>query len=169
MPVSTTTLLGNLTQVEMSVGPTGSAFTKASLAVSGGKDMNGEDKDTMWFNIKAWGDLAENIAETYQNAVNQGKKSFRAVITGKIVPEVWEDAQGNKRSATTVHVEDLGVSLRYNKVGSIIDSQNEMNNNAKKSAAFSQMKKASELETPAPAPAAAATTSSDETESEVPF
>ena len=44
MPVSVVTLQGNLTNVEMSVNNNGSAFTKASLAVSGGKDMNGEDK-----------------------------------------------------------------------------------------------------------------------------
>ena len=115
MPVSVVTLQGNLTNVEMTTGNTGSAFTKASLAVSGGKDMNGEDKETLWFNVKAWGDLAENIAETFQNAQNQGEKSFRAIVTGKIVPEQWEDANGNKRTTTTVFVEDIGVSLKYSK------------------------------------------------------
>ncbi len=168
MPVSVVTLQGNLTNVEMSVGNNGSAFTKASLAVSGGKDMNGEDKETLWFNIKAWGDLAENIAETFQNAQNQGEKSFRAIVTGKIVPEQWEDANGNKRTNTTVFVEDMGVSLRYSKVGSIMKSTNPMNS-AKSSAAFSQMKKASEIEQPAPKAEAAAPSSTEDEGSEVPF
>ena len=87
MPVSQVQLMGNVTNVEMSVNNTGSAFIRGSLAVSQGKDANGEDKETLWFNLKAWGDLAENIAETFQNAQNQGEKSFRAIVTGKIVPE----------------------------------------------------------------------------------
>ena len=174
MPVSVVTLQGNLTNVEMTTGNTGSAFTKASLAVSGGKDMNGEDKETLWFNVKAWGDLAENIAETFQNAQNQGEKSFRAIVTGKIVPESWEDANGNKRTTTTVFVEDIGVSLKYSKVGSINKSTNPMNS-AKSSAAFSQMKKGSDI--PAPAPKAEVTadaapsapTTNEDGGSEVPF
>ena len=62
MPVSQVQLMGNVTNVEMSVNNTGSAFIRGSLAVSQGKDANGEDKETLWFNLKAWGDLAENIA-----------------------------------------------------------------------------------------------------------
>ena len=167
MPVSVVTLQGNLTNVEMTLSNSGAAFTKASLAVSGGKDMKGEDKETLWFNVKAWGDLAENIAETFQNAQNQGAKSFRAIVTGKIVPEQWEDANGNKRTNTTVYVEDLGVSLSYSKVGSIMGSTNPVNS-AKSSAAFSQMKKASEIEQPAPQ-AEVATSSTKDEGSEVPF
>ena len=64
MPVSQVQLMGNITNVEMTVNNTGSAFIRGSLAVSQGKDANGEDKETLWFNLKAWGDLAENIAET---------------------------------------------------------------------------------------------------------
>ena len=76
MPVSQVQLMGNITNVEMTVNNTGSAFIRGSLAVSQGKDANGEDKETLWFNLKAWGDLAENLAETYQNTVNAGGKSF---------------------------------------------------------------------------------------------
>jgi len=167
MAVSVTTLIGIITNVEMSVGPTGTAFTKASLGVSQGKDMNGDDKETMWFQIKAWGDLAENIAETYQNVTNQGEKSFRAVVTGKNVAETWEDTNGNKRSAVAVHVEDIGVSLRYAKIGSIQKSTNPANS-AGKSAAFSQMKKASEITPPAQQPVATSA-STDDDGTEVPF
>ena len=83
MPLSQVQLMGNLTNVEMSVGNTGSAYVKASLAVNNGKDAQGNDKETLWFNVKAWGDLAENIAETYNNVTNAGGKSFRAVISIK--------------------------------------------------------------------------------------
>ena len=44
MPVSQVQLIGNLTNVEMSVNNSGNAFTRASLAVYQGKDANGDDK-----------------------------------------------------------------------------------------------------------------------------
>ena len=135
MPVSQVQLIGNLTNVEMSVNNSGNAFTRASLAVYQGKDANGDDKDSLWFTVKAWGDLAENLAETYQNVMNSGSKSFRAVVTGRMVPEQWNDKDGNKRETSTVYVEDLGVSLKYSRVGSVIKSANPMNAQAFKGAA----------------------------------
>ena len=145
MPVSQVQLMGNITNVEMTVNNTGSAYVRGSLAVSQGKDANGEDKDTLWFNLKAWGDLAENIAETYNNTVNAGGKSFRAIVMGRVVPEKWEDSSGNSRESTCVYLEDLGVSLRWAKVGSIAKASNPANSNA-----LNQMKKASEIEQPKP-------------------
>ena len=151
MPVSQVQLMGNVTNVEMSVNNTGSAFIRGSLAVSQGKDANGEDKETLWFNLKAWGDLAENIAETYQNTVNAGGKSFRAIVVGRVVPEKWEDSNGTSRESTCVYLEDLGVSLRWANVGSINKASNPMNSNA-----LNKMKKASEIEAPASSKANAA-------------
>ena len=163
MPVSNVQLMGNLTNVEMSVGNTGSAYVKASLAVNNGKDAQGNDKETLWFNVKAWGDLAENIAETYNNVTNAGGKSFRAVIVGKMVPEKWEDKDGNPRETSTVYVEDLGVSLRWAKVGSVLTSTNPLNNPA--------IQKGSDIKQPAttPAPAPASTENYNAEEDGAPF
>ena len=147
MPVSQVQLIGNLTNVEMSVNNSGNAFTRASLAVYQGKDANGDDKDSLWFTVKAWGDLAENIAETYQNVMNSGSKSFRAVVTGRMVPEQWNDKDGNQRETSTVYVEDLGVSLRWAKVGSVLTSTNPLNNPA--------IQKGSDIKQPATTPAPA--------------
>ncbi len=151
MPVSQVQLIGNLTNVEMSVNNSGNAFTRASLAVYQGKDANGDDKDSLWFTVKAWGDLAENIAETYQNVTNSGAKSFRAVVTGRMVPEQWNDKDGNQRETSTVYVEDLGVSLKYSKVGSVIKASNPMNAQAFKGAA----EKAATVDETSPAASAA--------------
>ena len=118
----------------MSVNNSGNAFIRGSLAVSQGKDASGEDKETLWFNLKAWRDLAENA----------GGKSFRAIVIGRVVPEKWEDSNGTSRESTAVYLEDLGVSLKWAKVGSVTKSTNPQNSNA-----FSQMKKASEIEPPA--------------------
>jgi len=144
MPVSQVQLIGNLTNVEMSVGNSGKAFTKGSLAVNQGKDANGDDKESLWFNIKAWGDLAENIAETYQNVTNAGGKSMRVVVTGKVIPEKWTDQNGTERTTVSVYLEDLGVSLQYAKVGSVQKSSNPMNSEAFKGA----VKKAADIPTP---------------------
>lgn len=144
MPVSQVQLIGNLTNVEMSTGQSGKAFTKGALAVNQGKDANGEEKESLWFNIKAWGDLAENIAETYQNVTNAGGKSMRVVVTGRVVPEKWTDKNGNSQTSTSVYLEDLGVSLQYAKVGSIHKSSNPMNSQAFQGA----VKRASEIPTP---------------------
>jgi len=151
MPVSQVQLIGNLTNVEMSVNNSGNAYTRASLAVYQGKDANGDDKDSLWFTVKAWGDLAENIAETYQNVTNSGAKSFRAVVTGRMVPEQWNDKDGNQRETSTVYVEDLGVSLKYSKVGSVIKASNPMNAQAFKGAA----EKAATVDETSPAASAA--------------
>jgi single stranded DNA-binding protein len=166
MPVSQVQLIGNLTNVEMSVNNSGNAFTRASLAVYQGKDANGDDKESLWFTVKAWGDLAENIAETYQNVTNSGAKSFRAVVTGRMVPEQWNDKDGNQRETSTVYVEDLGVSLKYSKVGSVIKATNPMNAQAFKGAA----EKAATVEETSPAATAATSDNYDPTgEDGVPF
>ena len=83
-------------------------------------------------------------AITYQNTVNAGGKSFRAIVIGRVVPEKWEDSNGNSRESTCVYLEDLGVSLKWAKVGSINKSTNPQNSNA-----FNKVKKASEIEPPA--------------------
>jgi single stranded DNA-binding protein len=166
MPVSQVQLIGNLTNVEMSVNNSGNAFTRASLAVYQGKDANGDDKDSLWFTIKAWGDLAENLAETYQNVMNSGSKSFRAVVTGRMVPEQWNDKDGNKRETSTVYVEDLGVSLKYSRVGSVIKAANPLNAQAFKGAAD----KAVNQDVPSPAGTAEKSVDHDPTGAEgVPF
>jgi single-stranded DNA-binding protein len=107
-------------------------------------DANGDDKESLWFNIKAWGDLAENIAETYQNVTNAGGKSMRVVVTGKVIPEKWTDQNGTERTTVSVYLEDLGVSLQYAKVGSVQKSSNPMNSEAFKGA----VKKAADIPTP---------------------
>jgi single-stranded DNA-binding protein len=68
----------------------------------------------------------------------------------RMVPEKWEDKDGNQRETSTVYVEDLGVSLRWAKVGSVLTSTNPLNNPA--------IQKGSDIKQPAqqnvPAPVA---------------
>jgi single-stranded DNA-binding protein len=116
MAVSQGTLQGNLTNIELKYSQNGNAFCRGRLAVS-----KGPDEDTMWFDFVAFGDLAQNVDETFKNA---GGKSFRAVVTGKIELNTYEsgtDSQGNpiKRQSTQIVAEDVGVSLKYTQAGQL--------------------------------------------------
>ena len=111
------TFQGNLTNIDLQFSSNGNAYCRGRLAVS-----KGPDEDSMWFDFVAFGDLAQNIDETFKSVVAGGKKSFRAVVTGRVEINQYEsgkDADGNpiKRSSTQIVAEDVGVSLKYSQVG----------------------------------------------------
>lgn len=117
MAVTQGTFMGNLTNVELKYSNNGNAYCRARLAVS-----KGPDEDSMWFDLVAFGDLAQNIDETFKSA--GGGKSFRAVVTGKVEINSYEsgtDSSGQaiKRYSTQIVAEDVGVSLKYSQVGNV--------------------------------------------------
>lgn len=116
MAVTQGTFQGNLTNIELKYSNNGNAYCRGRLAVS-----KGPDEDSMWFNFVAFGDLAQNVDETFKNA---GGKSFRAVVTGKVEIDTYEsgtDSAGNpiKRQSTQIVAEDVGVSLKYTQAGQL--------------------------------------------------
>ena len=117
MAVTQGTFMGNLTNVELKYSNNGNAYCRARLAVS-----KGPDEDSMWFDLVAFGDLAQNIDETFKSA--GGGKSFRAVVTGKVEINSYEsgtdsNGQAIKRYSTQIVAEDVGVSLKYSQVGGL--------------------------------------------------
>ena len=119
MPVTQGTFQGNLTNIDLQFSSNGNAYCRGRLAVS-----KGPDEESMWFDFVAFGDLAQNIDETFKAVVAGGKKSFRAVVTGRVELNTYEsgkDAEGNpiKRSSTQIVAEDVGVSLKYSQVGGL--------------------------------------------------
>ena len=117
MAVTQGTFMGNLTNVELKYSNNGNAYCRARLAVS-----KGPDEESMWFDLVAFGDLAQNIDETFKSA--GGGKSFRAVVTGKVEINSYEsgtDSSGQaiKRYSTQIVAEDVGVSLKYAQVGAV--------------------------------------------------
>lgn len=56
--------------------------------------------DTQWHNLVAFGKVAE-IAEKYLD------KGSEVAVEGKLANRTWNDKDGNKRSSTEVHVNEV--------------------------------------------------------------
>ena len=108
MADSTVTLVGNLTkdpEIRFTTGGRGNC--SFGLAVNRRWQQNGEwQEQTSFFNIVAWGTLAENCAATLS-------KGMRVVVTGRLEQRTWETPQGEKRSIVEVNADEIGPSLRW--------------------------------------------------------
>ena len=96
-------LIGNLGKdPELQVTSEGTPITKFSLAVNRySKTSNGErEKETEWFNIVAWRQLAE-ICEKY---LHKGSKVY---IEGRLTQRKYTDKNGIERTAVEVIANDM--------------------------------------------------------------
>ena len=96
-------LIGNLGKdPDFNVTPEGTPVAKFSLAVSRNtKNRNGErGKETEWFNIVAWRQLAE-ICEKY---LHKGSKVY---IEGRLQQRKYTDKDGIQRTAIDVVANDM--------------------------------------------------------------
>ena len=106
---NTVTLVGNITDdPELRFTPSGAAVANFTVAVNR-RFKNGdrwEDKLDGFFRCSCWRDMAENAAESLQ-------KGTRVVVVGRLSQRSWEDAEGNKRSAVEVQVDEVAPSLKW--------------------------------------------------------
>jgi single-strand DNA-binding protein len=96
-------LIGNLGRdPEMNYTPDGTAVVKFSIAVNRvTKSASGERKEeTDWFNIVAWGQLAETCS-TYL------KKGHKVFIEGRLNIRKYTDKNGIERTAIEVVASNL--------------------------------------------------------------
>ncbi len=96
-------LIGNLGKdPDFNVTPEGTPVAKFSMAVSrNAKNRNGERvKETEWFNIVAWRQLAE-ICEKY---LHKGSKVY---IEGRLTQRKYTDKEGIQRTAIEVIANDM--------------------------------------------------------------
>lgn len=104
------TIVGNLTRdPEIRYTASGQANAKLGMAVSRrwqNKQTNEWEERTSFFNIVAWGDMAENISDTLT-------KGTRVIVNGRLEQRSWENEQGEKRSAVEVVADEIGPSLRW--------------------------------------------------------
>jgi len=77
---------------------TGSGTAVANLSVATDAPM-GED-ETEWHSVTCWGDLAEIVAEHLE-------KGRRVYVEGPLQTRQWEDADGNTRSTTELHADEV--------------------------------------------------------------
>lgn len=102
---------GNLTaDPELRFTPAGRAVASMRVAVSERirDDRTGEWKDgqTAYYDISAWGNLAEN-------AVEQLRKGDRIVAEGRWTSSMWEDREGNVKEKVFLTARDLGPSMMF--------------------------------------------------------
>lgn len=106
------TIKGNLgSDVDLRFTPSGKAaanFTVASTPRTFNRQTNEwVDGETLWMRCTAWGDMAENAAETLA-------KGMRVIVEGRLVSRSWDDKEtGQRRTALEMQVDDVGPSLRY--------------------------------------------------------
>ena len=107
------TIEGNIaTDIELKFGQSGTAW--ATFMVMQSKNEKQADgswknsEETPW-NIKAFGQLAENLAESLE-------KGNGVIVIGNAFQEVWETKDGEKRSRIVVNAFNVGPSLKRHKV-----------------------------------------------------
>ncbi len=96
-------IIGNLGRdPEMRYTPSGRPVTSFSVATSRSWYTSDGEKhtETEWFNVVAWGNLAE-ICKQYLS------KGQRVYIEGRLQTRRWEDSQGNKHTSTEVVANEM--------------------------------------------------------------
>jgi len=96
-------LIGRLGQEpEMRYTPAGRPLTNLQVAVNRSwKSSDGEKKtETEWFNIVAWGKLAE-ICNQY---LSKGQQVY---IEGRLHTRQWQDDEGNNHSSVEVIAQEM--------------------------------------------------------------
>ncbi|MFZ4431600.1 MAG: single-stranded DNA-binding protein [Microthrixaceae bacterium] len=84
----------------------GKAVANFSVAISGGKDRDGNERETTWIEVTCWDKLAENVSESLT-------KGMRVSVQGRIAEDKWETDSGEKRSKTKVIADDVAASLKW--------------------------------------------------------
>ena len=103
------TVVGNLTrEPELRYTPSGAAVAKFGLAVNRSyTNRNGEKvEETSFFNVNAWRQLAENVAESLSTGT-------RVIVSGRLQSRSWETEDGQKRTVVEIEADEVGPSLRW--------------------------------------------------------
>lgn len=93
-------LIGNITKdPEIKTTSTGKKVASLSLAVSDGKDANGQNV-SQFFNLKAWEKTAEIIEKYCQ-------KGHKIGVVGKITTRKWEKEDGTTAYMTEILINEI--------------------------------------------------------------
>ena len=104
------TVVGNCTRdPELRFTPSGQAVATFGLAVNRrwrNRQTNEFEEAVSFFDVTAWQQLAENVAESVQ-------KGTRVIVAGRLDQRSWETQDGDKRSKIEIVADEIGPSLRY--------------------------------------------------------
>ena len=95
------------TAPELRFSNNGNAWVSARLAVSRRVKVNGEwESETDWYNLKAFGQIAENLASTVD-------KGNRVLVFGTLQTERYTTKEGEERETQTIVADEVGPDLRF--------------------------------------------------------
>ena len=80
------------------------AIVEFSVATTSGKD---DKKKTTWFEVKVFGQLAENVA----NSLNKGDN---VIIHGRMETDEYTKKDGTQGKFTSLIADEVGASCRWN-------------------------------------------------------
>lgn len=107
---SVATITGNLSrEPELRYTPSGVAVASFSLAVNyrrKNKTTDEWDEQTSFFDVTAWNQLAENVAETLD-------KGMRVVVVGRLEQQTWKSPEGENRHKVVIIADEVAPSLRW--------------------------------------------------------
>lgn len=108
MADSTVTIVGNATrEPELRFTTGGQAVLALGVAVNRRWQKDGKwEEKVSFFNVTAWGTLAENVAQSVQ-------KGSRIIVTGRLEQREYETREGDKRSTVEIVADEIGPSLRW--------------------------------------------------------
>lgn len=99
--------VGNITRgPELLSSKSGQAYARFGLAVTPYVPKGEPEPDTEFYEVVAFGSLAEHVAESLA-------KSDRVVIVGNGELESWTDRDGNERVTKKILAEGVGPDLRF--------------------------------------------------------
>jgi single-strand DNA-binding protein len=105
--MSNISIAGNVgTDPVLRYAKSGNAFLTVPVAVTTGRD---DTKETHWFDVKCFGDLAERMAEV--------SKGSRVMFIGRMKQDKWESKEGEKRSKLCLYADEGGPSYRWHPKG----------------------------------------------------
>jgi single-strand DNA-binding protein len=105
------TVIGNLIgDPELRFLPNGTAMAKFGVASTprylDKESGQWKDGEPLFLYCTVWRELAENVTESLS-------KGARVVVVGRLRLSRWETAEGEKRSAYGLDVDEIGPSLRW--------------------------------------------------------
>lgn len=94
-------MIGNLThEPELKTTPSGVSVCKMSIAVKRSFANADGERETDFFNVVAWRNLAENCAKYLT-------KGSKAAVVGELQTRSYEDKNGNTRYITEVNASEV--------------------------------------------------------------
>jgi single-strand DNA-binding protein len=111
------TIIGNIVNdPELKFTPNGKAlaiFTVVTSKSSKKPDGTWDNVDTTFWDIKAWGKIAENCADSLG-------KGMSVIVVGTAVQENWDDkTTGAKRSKIVVTAWNIGIDMKRHTVAQV--------------------------------------------------